>query len=85
MAAHGKHKMSIKRSIVKPKEYGAFKHGSPAIQYGIRSVGSDFDRRPEVGSAPVYIGPSKVEGRSTSVGGGSSQSKKHSSTGTGQG
>lgn len=75
----------IKRgSIQTPGEKSKGQDGKKIIKYGIQSPGSDFDRRPESGPAPTYVGPSKVEGRSTGIKGGNSQKKKHVSTGKGQ-
>ena len=51
---------------------------------GARIPKSDFCRRPDVGPGPVYLGPSKLQGRSTAIKGGTGQSKKHKSTGKGQ-
>ena len=75
---------AIIRGIRKPTESSKGQSSKGIIQYGVQSSGSDFDRRPECGPAPTYIGPSKVESRSSSVADGKSQKKKHKSTGKGQ-
>lgn len=76
---------TIKRGgIQKPGETSKGQSSKEVIQHGIQSPGSDFDRRPEVGSGPTYVGPSKTEGRSSAIKGGNSQKKKHKSTGKGQ-
>ena len=78
-------KVVVRGNIRKPGEYGE-KGMNPqgVITYGIQSPGANFDRRPECGPAPRYVGPSKVEGRSSAIKGGKGQSKKHKSTGKGQ-
>lgn len=50
----------IKRGIVeKPSGNKGGMAKEKIIQYGIRTPMSDFDHRPEVGSGPAYLGPSK--------------------------
>ena len=76
---------TIKRDIGKPSENTGRHIGEAIIVRGsIRVPGCDFDRRPEVGPAPTYLGPSKVESRSSAIGVGNGQSKKHKSEGKGQ-
>ncbi len=68
----------------KPSEASGMGHVEPVIVRGMARVpGSDFDRRPSMGGVS-YVGPSKMDSRSSSVSAGNGQSKKHKSTGKGQ-
>jgi len=70
--------------VQNPGEKAKGQDDKKSIKYGIQFPGSDFDRRPEVGSAPVYVGPSKTEDRPSGISDGHKQKKKHKSTGRGQ-
>lgn len=75
----------IKRGMIqKPAEKTKGDGSKTVIQYGVQSPGASFDRRPECGPAPNYLGPSKMESRSSSINAGISQKKKHKSSGKGQ-
>ncbi len=75
----------VRGKVRKPAEHGQ-KSMAPGgvITYGVQSPGASFDRRPESGPAPSYVGSSKMEGRSSSTSSGKGQSKKHKSSGKGQ-
>lgn len=70
--------------IQKPGEKSKGTSIEPIIRYGIGTPCSSFDRRPECGPAPAYVGPSKTEDRSSAIGAGKTQKKKHTSSGSGQ-
>ena len=77
-------KAIVRGKYRKPMQYPAMDKMEPVIVRGeTRTPGSAFDRRPDTGM-PYYVGPSKLEGRSSKLKMGYGQSKKHKSTGKGQ-
>ena len=75
----------IKQGIQNPTENSGGASSEAIIVRGtIRVPGSDFDHRPDVGSGPAYLGPSKMSDRSSAISSGVGQKKKHKSTGKGQ-
>ena len=77
---------TIKRGMIqKPGENSRGDSKEAIIVRGsVRVPGSSFDHRADSGPAPAYLGPSKLEGRSSAIKGGKGQSKKHKSTSKGQ-
>lgn len=76
---------NIKRGMIEKPAANKEGHTKEAIiQYGIRTPKSSFDHRPDSGPAPGYVGPSKMEGRSSAIKSGTGQKKRHPSTGSGQ-
>lgn len=76
-------KKTIETGIRKPADKGRGTKVPNPIPYGIQNPSSDFDKRAEQGTVQ-YVGPSKVEDRSSKIGAGNSQKKKHVSSGKGQ-
>jgi len=75
----------VERGIVKPTAGIKGGRKEVVVSHGIRTVGSSaFDRRPDGGVDPVYVGPSKVMSRGSGISAGSGQKKKHKSAGRGQ-
>ena len=76
-------KTIVRGMIQKPSEKSKGTNVGVPIQYGIQNPSSDFDKRAEQGGAQ-YVGPSKMEIRSSAIKAGNTQRKKHKSTGKGQ-